>query len=74
MTNKQRQRSLDKKKWIESERVGGDLSGVMSHCAYCEKSFLAFQSDGATSYCGATQQERENECLCAKAFNRMKRR
>ena len=66
MTNKERQRSLDKIKWKESEKAGKDQSGDMSYCVYCSK-----RTSNRT--CLAEQKDRESECLCAKAFNRMRR-
>lgn len=66
MTNEQRQKSLDKKKWLMSEECEQDLSGEMIYCEFCGCS--------AHKNCTATQEEREKGCLCAKAFNRMKRR
>ena len=66
MTNKERQKSLDKKKWIMSEEVGEDLSGEMLYCEFCACS--------VDKKCNAPQEDREKNHLCAKAFNRMKRR
>lgn len=66
MTNTERQRSLDKKKWVESEKSGIDKSGIMIYCSYCEYCSSGFK-------CKATQQEREARSLCAKAYNRLKR-
>lgn len=63
MTNAERQRSLDKKKWLESELCGIDRSGTMVYCAYCN-----YRNN--TFVCQAEQKLRENECLCAKAYNR----
>lgn len=65
MTNKERQASIDKKKWFASKEVGYDTSGMSIHCYYCNK------QNG--DICLATQEERESQCLCAKAYNRMKR-
>ena len=67
MTNKERQASLDKKKWLVSEHLNCDCSGTMEYCEYCAKMGFADFS------CEATQEERESQCLCAKAYNRMKR-
>ena len=65
MTNKERQKSLDKKKWIASEKKKLDYSGLMDYCRYCmHKDWVQ---------CTAPQQEREALCLCARAYNRMKR-
>lgn len=65
MTNKERQKSLDKKKWIASEKYGGDLSGAMEYCWACKHRY--------DIGCTTTQKEREAACLCATAYNRMKR-
>ena len=67
MTNKERQKSLDKKKWLESEKHGKDLSGKMPYCKDCYNKWL-FKSG-----CAVTQEEREQKCLCATAYNRMYR-
>lgn len=64
MTNKQRQVSLDKQKWLESEKKEVDLSGHMAYCEYCDYEFLG---------CDISQEERVEKCLCAKAYNRMVR-
>lgn len=66
MTNKERQNSLDKKKWLLSEKVKIDCSGTMPYCSYCE-----FMSGGFK--CNADQLTRELKCLCARAYNRMAR-
>ena len=65
MTNKERQQSLDKKKWIASEKAGEDISGTMEYCWWCKH-----RHDIG---CTTTQKEREVACLCATAYNRMKR-
>lgn len=67
MTNKERQKSLDKKKWLESEKKGEDLSGKMPYCNDCHNRYLFEER------CGVTQEEREQKCLCATAYNRMQR-
>lgn len=66
MTNKERQASLDKKKWYLSEKVNIDASGTMPYCSHCE-----YCSDGFK--CKASQTEREAKCLCATAYNRLHR-
>lgn len=66
MTNKERQASLDKKKWLASEKSKVDLSGIMYYCSYCEHCSSGFK-------CKASQTEREVKCLCATAYNRFKR-
>lgn len=62
MNNKDRQKSLDKKKWLESEKQGVDVSGIMVICDYCTACTV--------NTCTATQEERESQCLCAKAYNK----
>ena len=66
MTNKERQTALDKNKWAESAREHCDLSGAMVYCEFC----------GARvgEACAASQAEREEAFLCAKAHNRMTRK
>ena len=64
MTNLQRQKWLDKKKWLESEKEDTDKSGEMNYCDYC-----LWQDDGL--YCMADQEYIETGCLCAKAYNAM---
>lgn len=66
MTNKERQRSLDKQKWLRSQELGEDMSGKMVYCTRCDKSNCIHR-------CTATQQDREENCLCAKAYNRTQR-
>lgn len=67
MKNNERQKSLDKKKWIESEKNDFDMSGFMPYCQVCK------ERDCIDGGCIATQEEREGQCLCATAYNRMKR-
>lgn len=62
-TNIQKQHRLDKKKWLESESVNMDLSGMMPYCNFC-----GFQRKDFT--CPIEQIHREMNCLCAKAYNR----
>ena len=66
MKNKELQRKLDQKKWLESEKSGLDKSGAMPYCAYCNFRNKCF-------YCRATQEERETKFLCSTAYNRMTR-
>lgn len=70
MTNQQRQKSLDKTKWLDSEMAGCDLSGKMLYCYHCE-----FQTDehNFDVVCAKTHEERVEHCYCAKAYNRMVR-
>ena len=69
MTNKERQKNLDKKKWAESEKEGRDMSGEMPYCWHCPKCILGIDKYNT---CTATQEQRETNCLCARAFNRMR--
>lgn len=69
MTNKQRQEMLDQSKWLNSEQVGWDKSGAENYCEFCECQVKVTD----TGACIISQAEREKQCLCAKAFNKMKR-
>lgn len=62
--NSVKQKQLDENKWLASELAKEDMSGAMFYCDACEK-----QRNGYV--CGATQEERESKCLCAKAYNRL---
>lgn len=66
MTNKDRQRSLDRKKWLASEKLKCDMSGEMPYCEKC-----LWQSEWLG--CCADQEQRESNCLCATAYNRLVR-
>ena len=68
MTNKERQKSLDKKKQLESEKAGTDLSGKMDYCRYCL--FQRLNGGG----CACTREHKEFWSLCAKAYNLMIKR
>ena len=68
MTNKERQKSLDKKKWVASEKQKFDMSGFMAYCEYCNK------RGGLHGECQTSQEERETKCLCATAWNRKERK
>ena len=63
MTNKERQRTLDRQKWFISKLYGGDQSGKMPYCHYCD-------DQTCTNNCYTPQKEREKYTLCAKAYNR----
>jgi len=67
MKNIERQRSLDRKKWYASLTYDSDQSGKMDYCQHCQK-------QGIFETCEADQRVRESSCLCATAYNRMKRR
>lgn len=66
MTNKDRQKSLDKKKWLLSEKVGTDQSGKMLWCESCKYCNLG--------KCGISHEQRNNENSCARAYNAMARK
>jgi hypothetical protein len=66
MKNKERQKKLDEQKWLESEKEFCDKTGEMPYCFYC-----LYQTQYLV--CQATQEERENGCICAKAYNKMVR-
>lgn len=63
MTNKERQKKLDEIKWLDSESCGYDRSGRQAYCHYCD-----YQTE---FLCKASQEEREKNCLCAKAYNKL---
>lgn len=67
MTNKERQKSLDKKKWLESQTKNLDCNGIMFYCVKCQYRSKEF-------VCLASQEKRETLCLCAKAYNRAQRK
>jgi hypothetical protein len=66
MTNKERQKSLDKEKWLRSQELGEDMSGKMVYCTRCDKMNCLHR-------CTASQKERVENSLCAKAYNRLNR-
>ena len=70
MTNKERQKSLDKQKRILSEDYGYDLSGKLFYCDHCGQQTYKQNC----KVCSATQSDRESGCLCATAYNRMVRK
>lgn len=67
MKNTERQKSLDRKKWYKSLANDSDQSGKMEYCQFCDKR-------GLFDNCEADQRIRESVCLCATAYNRMKRK
>jgi hypothetical protein len=77
MKNIERQKQLDEKKWIESEKQEFDMSGKMPWCSYCGMQGFDLCGDGKDkgipTICTSTQEERESQCFCATAYNRMKR-
>ena len=64
--NEVKQKELDKLKWLLSEKNNEDMSGCMDYCDACEQQRNGF-------VCGATQVARLQHCLCAKAYNRLRR-
>lgn len=64
MTNVERQKKLDKKKWEASIEAGRDKGGDMDYCEFCDKVHPIWKA------CNATQADREKGCLCAKAYNK----
>lgn len=72
MKNNDRQKSLDKKKWLASEQSGEDMSGKLNYCKQCE--YIGTSITTGKPSCFANQREREANCLCAKAYNRMIKR
>ena len=66
MTNQERQKQLDKQKWLRSKQYDEDLSGKMPYCITCDRKNCLHR-------CTAIQKEREEYCLCAKAYNKLKR-
>ena len=66
MTNKERQITLDRQKWDASRENRCDMSGKMAYCEFCK---YAVENN-----CMATQAKKEEQSLCAKAYNRMQRR
>lgn len=66
MTNKERQKKLDEKKWIASENAGYDKSGDMDYCEYCDH-------QTPSGDCEVNQVHREVYYSCATAYNRLKR-
>ena len=60
----EKQKELDFQKWLDSESRHADLSGLMPYCMFCD-------------YCSnrvCTGHNREEECLCAKAYKAMQDR
>ena len=72
MTNVLRQKWLDKKKWLKSEKEGKDLSGKMNYCEFCsvrKKNVSCSAEPTVLSICSKDQGRREKYCLCATAYN-----
>lgn len=64
MKNTERQKSLDAKKYIESEKQKKDMSGKMPWCAFCPQK-------AELDTCVAPHESRVLSSLCARAYNRM---
>lgn len=69
MTNGERQKALDKKKYGASTMLERDMSGEMPYCDFC----MCQAVSGNEKTCNSTQENREQFLWCAKAYNRMKR-
>ena len=67
------QTRLDKKKYLKSETVGIDLSGNMDYCGFCSKRTDTTQYDTLPYACAVSHEVRIDECLCGKAYGKMKR-
>lgn len=66
MKNVERQKQLNEQKWYVSEAKGESQSGKMDWCNFCDKHYK--------DCCLVNHEQREANSLCAKAYNRMKRR
>lgn len=64
--NSIKQKELDKEKWLKSELCNEDMSGAMYYCDAC-----MYQCNGFA--CGVSHDDRVGKCLCAKAYNRLRR-
>lgn len=62
------QKRLDKKKWLESEKQGFDMSGCMPYCAKCQYADHSHPTENGKCY--ATQEEKTHYSFCAKAYNK----
>ena len=62
MTNIENQKARNREKWFKSQIYKEDLSGKMAWCYKCER-------QTCTNGCRATQKERDEKYLCAKAYN-----
>lgn len=59
---KKLQEEFDKDKWLESEKQGVDLSGIMVVCDYCEACCV--------NTCTATREEIVAKSLCSRAVRK----
>ena len=69
---KETQKRLDKKKWLESEKQGYDMSGCMTYCKDCE--YADHSHSTLNGKCYATQQEKENNYICARQYEKITKR
>ena len=60
----QTQASCDKKKYLESEKIGKDMSGSMDYCKVCT-------NKKQDSTCAIQHAERVRESACARAYKRL---
>lgn len=70
-SNKQIQTELDKIKWESSEFMGKDMSGRMDYCDWCDEAYSEPDDNSLSSQCCLTHDEREKNCVCAKAYKAM---
>ena len=80
MKKSELQIALDKRKYIESEKQGKDLSGFMDYCEYCNMRILKAQFFKSSEDvkecigeivcygCSKSQELREKYNLCGKAY------
>lgn len=64
MSYKRDQERLDKKKYLESEKAGFDLSGHLEHCQVCP-----CRDDNC--HCLASQDDRVKDSLCGRAYAKL---
>ena len=65
-SKQKRQQILNLDKYYASEKSKEDLSGKMSWCIDCPKQ-ICYHS------CSATQRERDENCLCAENYMKIKK-
>lgn len=70
MNNIQRQKWCNEQKWLTSEAKKSDQSGYMAWCDYCKYK----QSENEKTPCMVNQLNKELNCLCATAYNKMVRK
>lgn len=64
MNYRKSQDRLDKKKYLDSEKIGFDLSGHLQHCQVCPCRMK-------DCHCLATQDDRVKYSLCARAYDKL---